>query len=69
MKAPVRVILGKNDIMASPKAARGVIGALAQVEVTELSNCGHMLMAEQPDQVLEAMMASVSHHLPATAPA
>ncbi len=69
VKAPARVILGTNDIMASPRAAREVVNALSQVEVTELSNCGHMLMAEQPDQVLEAMMDSVSRYLPATAPA
>ncbi|MDX1528440.1 MAG: alpha/beta hydrolase [Gammaproteobacteria bacterium] len=67
VKAPARVILGTNDIMASPRAAREVIKALSQVEVTELSHCGHMLMAEQPDQVLEAMMDSVSRYLSATA--
>jgi pimeloyl-ACP methyl ester carboxylesterase len=69
VKAPVRVILGVNDIMASPKAAREVIAALPNVEVTQLSNSGHMLMAEQPDRVLDAMMESIAKHLPATAPA
>ncbi len=69
VKAPVRVILGTNDIMASPKAAREVIAALPNVEVTELGNCGHMLMAEQPDRVLDAMMESVARDLPTRAPA
>ncbi len=69
VKAPVRVILGKNDIMASPRSAQKVIAALPQVEVTELANSGHMLMAEQPDRVLEAMMESVTRDLPVTAPA
>ncbi len=69
VKAPVRVILGVNDIMASPKAAREVIAALPNVEVTKLANSGHMLMAEQPDRVLDAMMESLAKHLPATAPA
>ncbi|HSS65100.1 MAG TPA: alpha/beta hydrolase, partial [Gammaproteobacteria bacterium] len=67
VKAPVCVVLGENDIMASPKAAREVIAALPDVEVTELSNCGHMLMAEQPDRVLDVMMESVARHLPEAA--
>lgn len=57
--SPVHVILGSNDIMASPKAAGAVISALSNVRVTELPNCGHMLMSEQPDRVLEAMKESV----------
>jgi len=69
VKAPVRVILGKNDIMASPRAGRELIAALPNAEVTELSNCGHMLMAEQPDRVLDAMVESAARHLPAKAAA
>ena len=69
VKSPARVILGENDIMASPKAARDVIAALPDVETTELSNCGHMLMAERPDGVLAAMMDSLARHLPAAAAA
>lgn len=69
VKAPVRVILGKNDIMAPPKAARELIAALRVVKVTEISDCGHMLMAEQPDRVLDAMLDPITRHLPATPPA
>lgn len=69
VKAPVRVILGKNDIMAPPKAARELIAALRVVKVTEIPDCGHMLMAEQPDRVLDAMLDSITRHLPATPPA
>lgn len=65
----VHVILGKNDIMASPKAAKAVISALSDVRVTELPNCGHMLMSEQPDRVLEAMVESLGSVMPATAAA
>jgi pimeloyl-ACP methyl ester carboxylesterase len=49
--------------MASPKAARQVIAAFGDVEVTELENCGHMLLAEQPDRVLEAMLESAGRNL------
>lgn len=66
---PVHVIFGMNDIMAPPKAARAVISALSNVRVTELPNCGHMLMSEQPDRVLEAMEASVRSEFPTTASA
>lgn len=61
---PVLVILGSNDIMASPKAARAVISAFQNVSVAELPNCGHMLMSEQPDRVLEAMIRSVTDVYP-----
>jgi pimeloyl-ACP methyl ester carboxylesterase len=63
IEAPVHVILGENDLMASPKAARQVIAAFGDVEVTELENCGHMLLAEQPDRVLEAMLESAGRNL------
>jgi pimeloyl-ACP methyl ester carboxylesterase len=69
VKSPVRVILGENDIMASPRAARNLIAALPEVETTELSDCGHMLMSERPDGVLAAMTEALARHLPAAAPA
>lgn len=52
---PAHLVLGREDVMAPPRAARDLIAALRVVRVTELADCGHMLMAEQPDAVRDAL--------------
>ena len=51
------VILGSRDIMAPPKSAQVLIAALPGARVVTLPDCGHALMAEQPDAVLDALRA------------
>ncbi len=51
------VILGSRDIMAPPKSAQALIAALPGARVVTLPDCGHALMAEQPDAVLDALRA------------
>ena len=48
-------MIGARDLMAPPKAARELIGALAEKRVVTLADCGHAMMAEQPDAVLDAL--------------
>ena len=55
---PAHLILGREDMMAPPRTARDLIAALPVVRVTELADCGHMLMAEQPDAVRDALAAA-----------
>jgi pimeloyl-ACP methyl ester carboxylesterase len=50
----VLFILGRNDQMAAPKAARGLIGKAAKGKVVTLE-AGHQLMTEAPDAVLFAL--------------
>ncbi len=57
VRCPSLVILGARDIMAPPKNAQALIAALPGVRVVTLSDCGHALMAEQPDAVLDALRA------------
>ena len=52
---PTHLVLGREDVMAPPRAARALVAALSVVRVTELADCGHMLMAEQPDAVRDAL--------------
>jgi pimeloyl-ACP methyl ester carboxylesterase len=54
---PSLVILGSRDIMAPPKNAQALIAALPGARVVTLPDCGHALMAEQPDAVLDALRA------------
>lgn len=50
---PTLFLLGQRDVMTPPKAAAGLIGAIKQAKVVQVEACGHALMAEQPDAVLE----------------
>ena len=51
------LILGARDLMAPPKSAQALAAALPDKRVVTLADCGHALMAEQPDAVLEALAA------------
>ena len=55
---PVHLLTGREDVMAPPRATRELVAALAAVHVVELADCGHMLMAEQPDAVRDALIAA-----------
>ena len=55
---PVHLVMGREDVMAPPRAARELIAALSVVRVVELADCGHMLMAEQPDAVRDALITA-----------
>ena len=57
IRCPALVILGSRDLMAPPKSAQALIAALAGARVVTLPDCGHALMAEQPDAVLDALRA------------
>jgi len=59
VRCPVLVMDGARDIMAPPKNARELIGALRNARVVDLPECGHAMMAEQPDAVLDALRAFV----------
>lgn len=52
---PALLVLGARDIMAPPKNARGLIGALREPLVVTLPDTGHAMMVEQPDAVLDAL--------------
>jgi len=55
VRCPALAILGARDLMAPPKSAQALIGTLADRRVVTLPDCGHALMAEQPDAVLDAL--------------
>jgi pimeloyl-ACP methyl ester carboxylesterase len=55
VRCPTLAILGARDIMAPPKSAQLLVATLGNVRVVTLPECGHALMAEQPDAVLDAL--------------
>jgi len=52
---PVLLLLGSADQMTPPRAAAALETALTGVRKVVLPGCGHMLMAEQPDGVLDTL--------------
>ncbi|WP_394781368.1 alpha/beta fold hydrolase [Undibacterium sp.] len=55
VSCPVLFVLGKKDMMTPPKATTTLTKAMPHATVTMIENCGHSLMAEQPDAVLSAL--------------
>jgi pimeloyl-ACP methyl ester carboxylesterase len=57
LECPALLLLGKRDMMTMPKATATLRTALRDCRVVEIDNCGHALMAEQPDAVLETLFS------------
>jgi pimeloyl-ACP methyl ester carboxylesterase len=57
VRCPALLILGQRDLMAPAKNATALIAALAGCRVVTVPDCGHSLMAEAPDTVLDALRA------------
>jgi pimeloyl-ACP methyl ester carboxylesterase len=55
VKCPVLVIAGQRDLMAPAKNAQSLIATLVDKRVITIPGCGHSLMAEAPDAVLDAL--------------
>jgi len=55
LACPVLFLLGQRDMMTPPKAALGLAATITDAQVLRIEGCGHALMAEQPDQVLDAL--------------
>jgi pimeloyl-ACP methyl ester carboxylesterase len=54
------LLLGQLDMMTPLKAARSLNEALGNATRKMIAGCGHMLMAEQPDAVLDALIEFTS---------
>ncbi len=52
---PCLVLLGTEDRMTPAKAGRELAAAMPGARVVELADCGHMMMAEKPDETLDAL--------------
>ena len=52
---PALLMLGNDDIMTQPRAARELQAAIKNARNVNIPACGHALMAERPDAVLDAL--------------
>ena len=55
VKVPTTVILGERDMMTPAKAGKTLAAAIPNVRTIVLPGAGHMMMAEQPDELLAAL--------------
>jgi pimeloyl-ACP methyl ester carboxylesterase len=55
IKVPATFILGERDMMTPAKAGKTLAAALPNSRTVVLRGAGHMMMAEQPDQLLAAL--------------
>ena len=56
VQCPTLLLLGERDRMTPASGASGLATAIAGAETVVLPACGHMIMAERPDQVLDALI-------------
>jgi pimeloyl-ACP methyl ester carboxylesterase len=55
IRCPTLLLLGANDVMTPAKAGRQLAEKISGAQVMVLPNTGHMLMAERPDEVTDAL--------------
>jgi pimeloyl-ACP methyl ester carboxylesterase len=56
---PVLMISGSRDLMTPPRSAKPMAEKVANLESLLIEGSGHDLMAEQPDAVLDALIAFI----------
>jgi len=55
VSCPALVLSGDRDMMTPPRASRAMMEYLPKGRLEPIVNCGHMMMAEQPDRVLNVL--------------
>jgi pimeloyl-ACP methyl ester carboxylesterase len=55
VQCPSLIVFGQRDQMAPPKNANELIAALGDRRVLVIPDCGHSLMVEAPDALLDAL--------------
>jgi len=57
LKVPVTFILGERDMMTPAKAGKTLAASTPHARTIVLAGAGHMMMVEQPDELLAALQA------------
>jgi pimeloyl-ACP methyl ester carboxylesterase len=60
IRVPTLVIVGEADQMTPARSGKAVAAAIAGSRVVSLGGCGHAMLFEQPNQVLDALIGSVA---------
>lgn len=57
VQCPTLFLSGANDVMTPARKAAELAKLIPQSKSVTLAGCGHMMMSEQPDAVLDALIA------------
>lgn len=57
VRCPALVLIGANDSMTPPKIGRALADKIAGSQTVVIEGSGHMMMAEAPDALLDALIA------------
>ena len=56
VRCPALVIVAANDIMTPPRSGHELAKTIAGSRAVTIEDCGHMLLAEAPDALLDALI-------------
>jgi pimeloyl-ACP methyl ester carboxylesterase len=59
IKCPTLVIVGNRDVMTPSRIGKHIGGLIPEAEVVVLNNCGHAMLTERPNEVLDALIKIV----------
>jgi pimeloyl-ACP methyl ester carboxylesterase len=57
VKCPALLVLGKRDVMTPPKGAAAILQKIPAAKTEVVTVSGHALMAEAPDDTLDALIS------------
>jgi len=60
LRCPALFVLGRRDVMTPPKAAAELAKAIKDSRTVQIGPSGHSLMAEAPDDTLDALAGFIS---------
>ncbi len=61
VRCPALVVLGARDSMTPPKIGQQLASVIPGSRTVTIADCGHMMMAEAPDAVLDALIEFFAH--------
>jgi len=56
VRCPALVVLGRLDAMTPARSGRGLAKAIPGAGLRQLEDCGHNMMGEKPDEILDALV-------------
>jgi pimeloyl-ACP methyl ester carboxylesterase len=56
VRSPALVLIGASDSMTPPKIGRALADKITGSQTVIIPGCGHMMMSEAPDAVLDALI-------------
>ncbi|MCG6874899.1 MAG: alpha/beta hydrolase [Betaproteobacteria bacterium] len=64
VRCPTLFLIARRDLMTPGRTAQDLVKAIAGARVVEIDGSGHAMMAEKPDEVLDALRDFLSSAMP-----